>query len=348
MTVDSSAPGSANDALHYPWPSAPPHGSSREIAPGVRWLEMPINLDLKIINIYLLEDDDGWTVVDTGLPSADIRQYWQQAIAQDLQGKPIKAVICTHLHPDHTGNALWLCDRFDAELLMSETEYLMTCATGYRIRQPVESRELAFYRLAGLSDEAAQQISAAVRAVNVVELPSAYRRLKAGDSLTIGGRQWQVMIGRGHSPEHVCLYCAQSGLLLAGDHILPKISPNISVWPLEPEDNPLGDYFDTLRPFSKLPEDTLVLPGHNLPFRGLRLRIEELLDHHQHHFDTLLDACQADKTVPELMPLLFDRKLEGFNFLMALGECIAHLNFLCQHRLLNRTMVKGVWHYRCD
>ena len=344
----AARPNPSGDPLHYPWPNAPAHGSSREVAPGLRWLEMPINLDLKIINIYLLEEDDGWTVVDTGLPSEEIRQYWQQIFAQDLQGKPIKTVICTHLHPDHTGNALWLCDRFDAELVMSETEYMVTCATSHRISQPVDRREQEFYRLAGLSEQHAQQIGAAVRKFNAVELPSAYRRIKAGDSLSIGGRQWQVRIGRGHSPEHVCLYCDELEILLAGDHILPKISPNISVWSMEPYDNPLQDYFQTLEPFKALPENTLVLPGHGLPFKGLQARIDDLLVHHRQHFDTLLAACQSAKTVPDLMPLLFDRQLEGFNFLMALGECIAHLNFLTDKHRLNRTMVEGVWHYQSN
>ena len=333
-------------SLNYPYAAAPEYGTTQAIAPGVRWLAMPLAMALEAINLYLLEDHDGWYIVDTGLPTATIRQYWQQLLAEALGDKPVKGVIVTHLHLDHLGNAHWLTERFRVPLLMSQGEYLEAAAIIYHLRSEAGWQEFEYYRSAGVPRPEVEKISRQMHGVGALEIPAAYQRLQAGDKLNINGRQWHILVGRGHSSEHICLHCPALNLLLSGDHILPRISPNISVWSTEPAANPLADYLKTLLPFKNLPAQTLVLPAHNLPFRGLSERVDQLIQHHHSHLDRLCDHCQSPKAAVELMPLMFTAELTGLNYVMALGECIAHLNYLLDvNRLRRQKGADGLYRY---
>jgi len=153
----------------------------------------------------------------------------------------------------------------------------------------------------------------------------------------IGGRQWQVVVGEGHAPELACLYCAETGVLIAGDQVLPKISPNISVQAHEPDGDPLALYLSSLRKLREaVPPETLVLPSHNLPFFGLHARLDSLAAHHGARCDEVITACEVPKTAVELLPVLFRRPLDSHQMGFALGEALAHLHYLMYQGVLER------------
>jgi glyoxylase-like metal-dependent hydrolase (beta-lactamase superfamily II) len=329
---------------HDPHPSQPGSdampeaGTAVTVAPGILWVRMPLPFALDHINIWLLEDDAGWTIVDTGIGSNRTREYWERIFAEALGAKPVIRVIATHFHPDHVGLASWLVERWGAEFCSSLTEWLFGRALSQEDPESMVRTALAFYRRAGL-DEASLAVMAErgnAYARGVAALPPVLRRLRAGDRLPIGGAEWQVIIGGGHTPEHVCLYSAGSGILIAGDQVLPRISPNISVWPSEPDADPLQDFLASLDQLRAVPDDTLVLPSHDTPFLGLHDRLDELTAHHQERLRETLDACETPRSVAEVTRIMFRRPLDPHQLIFAVGEALAHLNHLLYRGHLSR------------
>lgn len=318
-----------DDGLVFPWPEPPAIGDCREVAPGVHWLRMGLPLALDHINLYLLDAGNGWYVLDTGMNTDGSRETWERVMATCLGGRPVIGVIVTHMHPDHVGLAGWLCERFRAPLLMSFGEYFSARCFSTPPKTLAWSTE-AFFRRAGMSDDYIGGFRRRVRGYGslVAELPGSYRRLRDGDLLPIGSRYWRVVVGSGHSPEHVCLHCEADGLLLAGDQVIAGITSNVSVMAIEPDANPLACWLDSHRRFLQLPADVLVLPAHNLPFRGLHRRLQALIDHHEDHMRALEAACVQPQSLPELLPVLFRRPLGDNERSMAVGECLAHLHLL--------------------
>ncbi|MFQ5534918.1 MAG: MBL fold metallo-hydrolase [Sphingomonadales bacterium] len=318
--------------LSYPFDHRPAAGELLEVAPGVHWLRMPLPFALNHINLWLLEDGDGWVIIDTGLRSDKIRQHWKRIISEHMGERPVSRIIITHYHPDHIGLAGWLAERFDAPLWMSRTDYLY-CQT-LLLSQPDGPPEQAvdFYRRAGFGEKALDAFRSSgysAFADGVGPLPAWFHALQDGDVIEIGGRNWHISTKRGHSPEHICLYCPELGLLISGDQILPRISTNISVFPLEPEANPLKEWLASLRGMFELPGDVLVLPSHNEPFYGLHERLNELLEHHDQRLSAVRQACgEGPKTVKDLYSVLFGRRIMGFEHMFAAGESLAHLNHL--------------------
>lgn len=322
-------------------------GKLVEISPGVLWLTMPLPFELDHINLYLLRDDSGWIVVDTGLGTNVTRSLWEQVFDQ-LDG-PISGVLVTHLHPDHVGLAGWIADKFDVPFYMSQTEYFSARAFGAGKNGAPNTRDVRYFHQAGLEASLVTQLTSGSDKgySNVVSpIPVSYTRLKHGMVLTINQQTWQVIIGKGHSPEHVCLFNQDKKILISGDHILPMITPNIGAYSTEPEANTLKDYLDTLPQFKSLPDDVVVLPAHKLPFIGLHQRVDELIAHHQEHLKALTDACQQSQTVVSLLPVMFKRKLSHGNMVFAVAECLSHLNYLVSEGVITRHLNKnGVYEY---
>jgi glyoxylase-like metal-dependent hydrolase (beta-lactamase superfamily II) len=316
--------------LHFPVAVPPGPGEIRAIAPGVRWLRMPLPFALDHINLWLIEDGPGWTLVDTGYAMASVKALWQQIFAENLDGRPIRRILVTHYHPDHIGLAGWLAEHWQAPLWTTEKEWLHArVMSGDSGDFPPLRREFA--RRAGL--DAAQSALFAERhdgyRRGVPSVPARYRRIADGTSVEIGGRRWHVIVGEGHAPELACLYCAETGVLISSDQVLPKISPNISVMPHEPDGDPLARYLASLaRLRAAVPGEVLVLPSHNLPFRGLHRRIDELADHHAARCEEILLACERPLSAVELVPVLFRRPLDRHQMGFALGEALAHLHYL--------------------
>ena len=318
-------------ALHFPVAQPPAPGEAAAIAPGVLWLRMPLPFALDHINLWLLEDGPSWTIVDCGYALPQTQALWRQILAERLAGRPVGRILVTHYHPDHIGLAGWLGERLDAPLWITEREWLHArLMTGDGTADYAASAR-RFARRAGL-DAAASEAFAERHAGyrrGVPSVPPAYRRIADGDTIAIGGREWRVIVGEGHAPELACLHCAQTGTLIAGDQILPRISPNISVAPHEPEGDPLARYLSSLaRLRRELPADTLVLPSHHLPFRGAHLRIDQLIAHHRERCAEILAACARPQSAAGLMPVLFRRRLDRHQTGFALGETLAHLHYL--------------------
>lgn len=345
--ADAAKPGEG--ALRYPFQDEPGtgDGSAIEVAPGVLWLRMPVFAALPFINVWALADQGGWTIIDTGLKTPRTLAAWEQAFSGALAGLPVVRVLVTHMHPDHAGMAAWIAERFKAPLWMSQLEYL-TCrllAADTGRKAPAEA--VAFYRGAGWPDEALERYKARFGAFGemIYPLPASYRRIVDGEQLVIGGRTWKVLVGRGHSPEHVCLHCAELDLFIAGDQVLPKISSNVSIYPTEPEANALRDWLDSIEHLaSSVPGDPLVLPSHNSPFFGLRARLAQLAADHRKGLAALCDALDSPRKAVDLFPSLFARRISDELLGFATGEVIAHLNYLWKAGTIRRELdAEGTW-----
>ena len=325
--------------LTYPLQSPPPPGETLEIAPGIHWLRMQLPLALDHINLWLLEDGDGWTAVDTGMQTPDIAAAWRAIIAGPMGDRPIKRVICTHMHPDHIGMAGWLTRRFGCRLWMTRLEYVtcrMLVADSMREAPP---DALEFYRASGWDENALEDYKARFGRFGkmVYQLPDSFRRVTDREAITIGDRVWHAVVGRGHSPEHLSLYCPQERLLISGDQVLPKITSNVSVFPTEPDADPLTDWLESLASIKeRVADDVLVLPSHNLPFRGLWARLEQLISGHEAALTRLTEALVEPKRAIDVFSLLFRRRVGSEMLAMASGESVAHLNCLIHRGRITR------------
>ena len=316
--------------IDYPWTDTPAPGRAREIAPGVRWIRMPLPFALDHINLWLLEDGPGWAIVDTGVGLDDTRALWEQLLPDDLAGRPVTRVVVTHFHPDHMGNAGWLTARFGVDLWCTQPEWLIA-QVAWRSREAGDAEaRLGHYRRNGCDDDALEALRGRGNHYPrlVPALSPAFRALREGEPLVVGGRRWEVIVGRGHSPEHAALWCAEANVLISGDQILPKITTNVSVWPDQPSANPLRLYLGSLERFRAVAADALVLPSHNLPFRGVHERVGELKTHHAARLAETLDALTEPRTAADVVPFLFRRQLDAHQLAFALGEALAHLHFL--------------------
>ena len=335
--------------LRHPFAQVLPEpGRTLEVAPGVRWLRMPLPFALDHINLWLLRDEiggqHGWTIVDCGVDQPATRSAWEQVFAQELQALPVLRVLVTHMHPDHIGLAHWLTERWSSpgrpcRLWISAADWNAACLASRGGTGPSGEQAADFYALHGLADPVTLERVRAQRGdyVSLVPaVPSTHRRLMDGQVLRIGGHDWTCLAGHGHAPEHIALHCPALGVLIAGDMVLPRITTNISVWGHEPEGDPLTLYLRSLAAMRALPAGTLVLPSHGTPFTGLHERIAQLEAHHAERLEVVQQACaRAPQSAFELLPLLFRRRLDGQQVLFALGEAVAHL-----HCLLGRKVVR--------
>jgi glyoxylase-like metal-dependent hydrolase (beta-lactamase superfamily II) len=318
------------DALRFPYEEAPATGLPIEVAPGILWVRFPLPFRLDHVNIYLIDDGDGYAVVDTGISDDVTRAAWRALMAGPLAGKRLTRVIVTHFHPDHIGLAGWLWQEFETPLLTSQTSFLMcnmiSLTPGAAKAQPYQD----FYLRHGMDAETARLVSTQGHQYlgMVTPLPPTFRRLLSGDTLVIGSRQFRVYTGDGHAPEQIMLYLEEEKILLAADQVIAKITPNIGVWAVDPEGDPLGHYLRSLRLLeAHVPEDTLVLPGHQLPFYGLNERCRQIVNHHEDRCRMIADACAGGpKSVAELVPVVFHRPLDPHQMSFAFSETHAHVN----------------------
>lgn len=302
-----------------------------QIVPGIDWLRMPLPFSLGHINLWLLDDGDNWATVDTGVCIEDSKQVWRDVFDRVKAGRPLSRVIVTHLHPDHVGCAGWLCDQFEAPLWMPREEYLLCRILVADTGRPTPDAGLDFYRAAGFEEQQLgyYQKMFGMFGKYVSHVPESYRRVRAGEQFFIGEYQWQVLVGRGHSPEHACMYCEDLNLLISGDQLLPTISSNVSVYPTEPEADPLRDWLESLSALKdNIPGDVLVLPAHGKPFRGAHERLDALIAEHGECLDNLLKICAEPRRAVDVFPALFKAKITEQNLIMATGESVAHLNYL--------------------
>jgi glyoxylase-like metal-dependent hydrolase (beta-lactamase superfamily II) len=341
--------------LHYPLgDQLPAPGETLEVSPGVFWLRMGLPFALDHINLWLLRDVRdgvvGWTAVDCGIDNPQTRQHWQAVLDQHLQGAPLWRVIVTHMHPDHLGLGHWLCERWQAQLWISFTDYQAAVLATLHRDSFGGDAAAAFFQRHGLHDEASL---AQVRgrstyyAGMVPKIPTQFHRLQDGQTVVINGQDWRCISGFGHAPEHIALFQADAGVLISGDMVLPRISTNVSVYDAEPEADNLRLFLVSIDKFKPLPENTLTLPSHGKPFVGLHERIAQLHAHHQDRLDEVFEACtQRACSAHDVLPVLFKRPLDLHQTTFAMGEAVAHLHCLWHAGQLRRNAdAQGVWRF---
>ena len=339
-----------HDQVTHPFEDRIPQpGEALKVAEGAWWIRMPLPFALDHINLWILEDGDGFTLVDTGYGVPATWDLWEKHFAGILAGKRVKNVVVTHYHPDHIGSAAWLVERTGAPFWMTAAEYLSAHAAREDFGGFDPQNSIDLFVSNGLPPEAVPERTRKGKGYSrgVPSIPKRYRRMMHGDTLCIGGRDWEVITVFGHAPEHAALWCASLGVLISGDQVLPRITSNVAVWGNQPESNPLKLFLDSLGRFSHLPADALVLPSHDRVFLGLHKRIAELHDHHARRLERLLEGCATPITAFEALPFLFKRKLDDHQMVFAMGEAIAHLHYLhAKGEIVRETDGAGVRRYR--
>ncbi|WP_101068784.1 MBL fold metallo-hydrolase [Roseovarius salinarum] len=335
------------NGIRHPWPEPPGEGEATEVAEGVLWLRLPLPMKLDHVNVFALDDGaDGWTIVDTGLASRRGRAIWQALMDGPLAGKPVSRVVVTHHHPDHVGLAGWFMER-GARLWMPRTALLMARMLTLDVQETWPEETLAFYRGAGMREDI-YEARKADRPFNFADtvhpIPLGYRRITQGEVVRMGGRDWTVRMGGGHAPEHATFWSADCNLVLGGDQLLPSISPNIGVYPTEPEADPLSDWLAACdRLVSHAREDHLVLPGHKLPFTGLPLRLRQLADNHHGALARLEAHLSAPRTAAECFMPIFKREVGDGEYGLALVEALAHCLHLWHAGRVRRGRSGDAW-----
>lgn len=297
---------------------------------GVSWLRLPLPFDLAHINLWLL--GDGETIVDCGFNGPETRGFlsalWQNQ-------KPANIFI-THFHPDHLGLAGWFQAETNAQVIMTAREYeLANALCNPDWMQSMIGTHQSFYGAAGADDDMSALLLGRSRlyAKVVSPLPQINRFIADSEEIKLGGRQWQMIEGNGHSPEHACLYNKEDEIFIAGDIVLSDITPNISLFPRDGYDtDPVADYLSCLERIKhNVSNDALVLPSHGVAFFGLHDRIDALTKHHHSRGARIVDILSdsgASSAVEVMHRLFAHRNLGDGDIAFALGETLSHLVWL--------------------
>jgi glyoxylase-like metal-dependent hydrolase (beta-lactamase superfamily II) len=334
--------------IQFPWQTPPAEGEATEVAEGALWMRLPLPMKLDHVNVFAFADDDGWTIVDTGFDTSRTRRIWEALLAGPLAGKPVARVVVTHHHPDHVGLAGWFQRDHGAKLITTRTSWLFARMLLLDEQMVPVDETLAYWRSAGMEPEVFEERKAQ-RPFNyvdiVADMPLGFSRVKEGDVIRFGGRDWDVRIGNGHAPEHATFWSRDCDLVLGGDQLLATISPNLGVYATEPEADPVGDWLEScerLAPFARASH--LVLPGHKLPYRGLPTRMRQLIDNHHTALARLLDHLGKPHTAVECFPVLYRRRIGAGEYGLALVEAVGHLNHLLHTGEITRTRREdGAW-----
>jgi glyoxylase-like metal-dependent hydrolase (beta-lactamase superfamily II) len=316
-----------------PFQTPPAEGEAIQVSPGILWMRLPLPMKLDHVNVYALDDGDGWTLVDTGFDNPAARAIWEKLKAGPLRGRPIRRVIGTHHHPDHIGLAGWFMKTEGAELLMSRVAWLTARMLLLDVQDRPSPELVAFYRRGGMSAgmlaERMQQ-----RPYNAADfvhpIPQGYTRLAEGDEIRLGKRRWRVAMGHGHAPCHLTFWSQDDDLVIGGDQLLASISPNLGVYPTEPEADPVAEWLESCTRLAKFSNPLqLVLPGHKLPFTGLPTRLCQMIDSHHAALERLSEALKDQpRSAVGCFDILYKRPIGAAEFGLALVEAVAHINHL--------------------
>ena len=334
--------------IEYLLEQPPQTGVPTRVADDLYMLRLPLPFALDHVNVWLLEDTHSWTIIDSGLGSSDCLSIWENLLSGFLKHKPVEKLILTHYHPDHVGLSGDLVERTGAAVYMSRTEWLTANMLFHDTNGELNTGMLRSFKLNGLPDDLFKAMSKTTNIFNdrCSGLPAAYQRLKHDDIIKILATDWQCRQGHGHSPEHISLYSKDRKILIAGDHILPKITPNIPMPFQQICANPIADYINSLNTFRDIGNDVMILPSHRLPFKGIGIRIDQLIEHHRERLDVLYEACDQPVSVYDILPVLFKRKLDINQMKFAMLEALSHMVYLQQAGKLTCSLENGVHLYQ--
>jgi len=308
------------------------------VAPDIYQARIPLPYQLNHVFCYLLRDGSGWTIVDTGLNWPEAQAAWF-AYFEQLGINPkedIRKIILTHMHPDHFGMAGWFQSQSGAPIYISEREL----HTVHYIWYAWAAREVNmrhYFQKCGLPENL---VETAIQAGNstaalTAPLPKQIEPLPADGQIVIGDRTFSVITAPGHSDGQALFYHAPEELLLSGDHVLLKITPNIGLWP-ESDPAPLARYLASLDALCDLPVK-LALPGHKSVIHNWQARINELQAHHAQRLALLHEKSARGITVFQAAGEIFDlSRLTQHEIRFALAETLAHLEYLGDTGALQR------------
>ncbi len=311
---------------------------------------MPLPFQLDHINLWVIEEKGGWAVIDSGIRGKLTKEVWASVFEKLNEGshhkEPVR-LICTHVHPDHMGAAGWFCREWGLELETTKGEWEMGQVFS-RERPEAYDEFREFYHWTGCSTEEISHISKHILGSHVMyeTLPDDYVQIREGTPIKIGGHAWRIFIGLGHAFEHACLYCEELNILIAGDQVLPRITPTVLLQVLFPDANPLADFLESNEKLRALPEDVLVLPSHNTPFRGLHVRLDQFIEHHRERLNDALAACREPSSARQIAERIFTIPDDPHGLFFAVGETLSHLRYLEREtRLVVGRDTDGVAHY---
>ncbi|MXV94091.1 MAG: MBL fold metallo-hydrolase [Chloroflexi bacterium] len=303
-----------------------------QVSADIVQVRMPLPYALNLVNCYLLRGDSGWTLLDTGLNTPAGRDQWARAMrALGIQARDIEKIVLTHMHPDHFGLAGWWQRQADQPLPVYLPEGERAMAQVFYASENENSPRFHQWMLdCGLPPATVQRIEAALASTGDLTRPHpiAEQTLRAGTMARLGGRSFRAIHAPGHSDGQLIFYDEADRLLLSGDHVLMRITPNIGSWP-HTQPDPLGRYLRSLRELAAL-DVRLALPGHDSLIHDWRGRINELLAHHEVRLgDTLAALAAGAETVYEVAARLFKlERLSAHEWRFALAEALAHLQYL--------------------
>ena len=310
--METGVPEGVGGGIAHPHAEPPAEGEATRIADGVLWMRLPLPMALDHVNVYALDDGDGWTIVDTGVDSRRTRAIWEALLAGPLGGRPVERVLLTHHHPDHVGLAGWFAGR-GARVAASRTSWLLARMLVLDEQAVPDARTLDYWRSAGM-DTAILEARRDGRPFNFADMvhpiPLGFERVPDGEPFAAAGRDWMVHYGGGHAPDQLTLWSMSDDLAIVGDQILPGISPNIGVYATEPGADPLADWLETCERLLGVADARhLVLPGHKLPFEGAPLRLAQLIDNHHGALDRLKAWLTEPRSAAECFAPLYRRRI---------------------------------------
>ncbi len=334
--------GTSNDSRRIePLPWEPPAiGSAVDIVHGIRWIRHEIPGPLRHINVWLIPGRDGWVLVDTGMYRPPTVQAWEGLFETERLQKTLAAVIVTHHHPDHVGMAGHFARRYGVPVRMSAPARaaMLRMLNGGPVAM---SEAVAEHRETWGVDYKA--VAARARS------PAMYLEVQSGlpvpAPVIVEGERpvelrdpWEASLHFGHADGHVCLFLSEGPVLISGDQLLPRISSNVSLHPDQGAADPLADYLASLDRLDELPADTIVLPAHGRPFRGIHARTAQLRAEHNERLERIVDSTATEpRDTLELLEVLFGaRRLDNKNYYFAYGETLAHIRYLHRRGLLTR------------
>jgi glyoxylase-like metal-dependent hydrolase (beta-lactamase superfamily II) len=326
-----------------------------EVYPGIQWLKQPITMEnagITHVNVYLIKGEQGYLLVDSGWNTDEsFTTFHNYLLKHHIGFQDIKTILVTHIHPDHYGMAGHIKQMSGAKILMHDIE-----------KDYIHPRYIDMNELLALTDKHLMSNGASVNETEILRdatlglenyivpvLPDAI--LHDGEIIDIGTFKFRAIWTPGHSSGHICLYEPDKKILFSGDHILPKITPNVGLHP-QSIDNPLGRYIESLQQLKKL-DIGLTLPGHDEPFRNVKERIDEIIRHHGWRNQEILKELEsgaktAYKIAQEISWGDHSRwdNLPPFPQRMAVFETLAHLEMMATERRVDRYGHDGVFFYK--